>query len=179
EKTGAITEIPALEADGHPPAAKPAADGSTEFAPTLPLMMDVAAALQEHFNADELNEELLKIRRALYFDLGVPFPGIQLRFNESLPDESYSILLSEVPVSQGRLRPGYVLVRDTEQNLQALKIGYESDKRFLPDVQTIWVPAERTPILQGAGIAYLDPHQILSWHLAFVLKKYSSDFIGI
>ncbi|MCH3719258.1 FHIPEP family type III secretion protein, partial [Campylobacter lari] len=24
-----------------------------------------------------------------------------------------------------------------------------------------------------------DPHQVLTWHLAFVLKKYSSDFIGI
>src|SRR5690606_31931581 len=35
------------------------------------------------------------------------------------------------------------------------------------------------PMLASAGIPYLDPHQILTWHLAFVLKKYSSDFIGI
>src|SRR5690606_19818186 len=35
------------------------------------------------------------------------------------------------------------------------------------------------PMLASAGIPYLDPHQILTWHLAFVLKKYASDFIGI
>jgi len=179
EKTGAITEIPALNADGQPPAPKAESDGSTEFAPTLPLMMDVAAALQRHFDAGELNDELLKIRRALYFDLGVPFPGIQLRFNDALPDEVYSILLSEVPVTQGRLRPGYILVRDTEANLQALQVPYETDKRFLPDAPTLWVSADRTPALDGAGVPWLNAHQILAWHLAFVLKKYSSDFIGI
>jgi type III secretion protein V len=178
EKTGEITEMPALQADGKP-APKPKTDGSAEFAPTLPLMMDVAASLQKTFDADDLNEELLKIRRALYFDLGVPFPGIQLRFNDSLPDENYNILLSEVPVSQGRLRPGFVLVRDSEQNLQALQIPYETGTRFLPSIPTIWVDAAMAPTLTGAGIPYLDANQVLTWHLAFVLKKYSSEFIGI
>jgi type III secretion protein V len=178
EKTGEITEMPALQADGKPPP-KPKTDGSAEFAPTLPLMMDVAASLQKSFDAEDLNEELLKIRRALYFDLGVPFPGIQLRFNDSLPDENYNILLSEVPVSQGRLRPGFVLVRDTEQNLQALQIPYETGARFLPSIPTIWVDAAMSPTLAGAGIPYLDANQVLTWHLAFVLKKYSSEFIGI
>lgn len=178
ERTGEITEIPALAADGRKPS-KPRSDGSAEFAPTLPLMMDVAAALQQSFDADELNDELLKIRRALYFDLGVPFPGIQLRFNDALPDETYNILLSEIPVSQGQLRRGAVLVRETEQNLQALQIPYETDKRFLPNLATIWVTADLAPTLQAAGIPYMDANQVLTWHLAFVLKKYSSDFIGI
>jgi len=178
ERTGEITEIPALAADGCKPS-KPRNDGSAEFAPTLPLMMDVAAALQQSFNADELNDELLKIRRALYFDLGVPFPGIQLRFNDALPDETYNILLSEIPVSQGQLRRGAVLVRETEQNLQALQIPYETDKRFLPNLPTIWVTADLAPTLQAAGIPYMDANQVLTWHLDFVLKKYSSDFIGI
>ncbi|KAB0599867.1 type III secretion system export apparatus subunit SctV [Castellaniella defragrans] len=178
EKTGEITEIPALAADG-PPAPKPRGEGGTEFAPTLPLMMDVAAGLQRHFDADELNDELIKIRRALYFDLGVPFPGIQLRFNDALPENTYLILLSEVPVSQGQLRPGHVLVRDTEQNLQALQVPYATDKPFLPGIPSLWTEAAHVPLLAAAGIPCLDAHQILGWHLAFVLKKYSSDFIGI
>lgn len=178
EKTGEITEIPALAADGQPEP-KPRPDGGTEFAPTLPLMVDVAADLQQHFDANELNEELIKIRRALYFDLGVPFPGIQLRFNDALPQNTYLILLSEVPVSQGQLRPGHVLVRDTEQNLQALQIPYTADKAFLPGIPALWASVDQVPTLTAAGIPCLDSHQILTWHLAFVLKKYSSDFLGI
>ncbi|WP_323018726.1 type III secretion system export apparatus subunit SctV [Castellaniella sp.] len=178
EKTGEITEIPALAADGQP-APKPKSDGSAEFAPTLPLMIDVAAGLQRHFNAEELNEELIKIRRALYFDLGVPFPGIQLRFNEALPDNTYLILLAEVPVSQGQLLPDHILVRDTEQNLQALQIPYSTDKQFLPGIPTLWTESGHADMLMAAGIPCMDAHQILTWHLAFVLKKYSSEFIGI
>lgn len=179
EKTGAITEMPALAADGKPATTKSRGDGNDEFAPTLPLMMDVASNLQLSFKAEELNEELLKIRRALYFDLGVPFPGIQLRFNAGLPVDTYNILLSEIPVSQGKLRPGYILVRDTEQNLQALQVPYETDKRFLPNIPTIWVDEKLAPTLTSASIPFMDANQILSWHLAFVLKKYSSDFLGI
>lgn len=178
EKTGEITEIPALAADGQP-APRPSSEGGAEFAPTLPLMIDVAAGLQQHFKAEELNDELIKIRRALYFDLGVPFPGIQLRFNEALSENSYLILLAEVPVSQGQLLPDHLLVRDSEQNLQALQIPYTTDKQFLPGLPTLWVGADQAAVLASAGVPCLDAHQILAWHLAFVLRKYSSDFIGI
>lgn len=179
EKTGKVTEISALAADGQPAESQSAQDGSSEFAPTLPLMIDVATSLQANFNISELNEALLKIRRALYFDMGVPFPGIQLRFNESMEHETYNILLAEIPVSQGKLRADFVLARETENNLQTLQIPYETDKRFLPNVPTLWVSTEYVPTLKAASIPYMDVHQTLTWHLAFVLKKYSSDFIGI
>lgn len=177
-KTGQVTEVPAMQAAAAPPR-KETSDAGEEFAPTVPLMMDVAAHLQAGFDPEVLNEELLKIRRALYFDLGVPFPGIQLRFNENLPPESYNILLSEVPVSQGRLRPGHILVRENTQNLDALQIAYETDKKFLPNIPTLWVEERLKEPLTRAGIAFMDPSQVLTYHLAFVLKKYSADFIGI
>ncbi len=178
EKTGEIKELSPLDVDN--PAAAPASpDGGTEFAPTLPLMIDVATHLQEHFSAQELNEELIKIRRALYFDMGVPFPGIRLRFNDHLTPNTYLILLAEVPVSQGQLLPQHVLAKDTIQNLQALQIPYTDDKQFLPGIATLWVHTEHSPTLGAAGVPCLDAHQIFAWHLAFVLKKFASDFIGI
>jgi type III secretion protein V len=178
EKTGVVTEVPAMQAAAEPER-KARPDAGEEFAPTVPLLMDVASHLRASFDPEVLNEELLKIRRALYFDLGVPFPGIQLRFNDNLPAETYSILLSEVPVSQGKLRPGFLLVRENPQNLQALQIPYETDKKFLPNIPTLWVPANLRDSLVKAGIPFMDPSQVLTYHLAFVLKKYSADFIGI
>ena len=181
-KTGEITEVttmPALQAAGDNKPKKKVDDGSEEFAPTVPLLMDVAAGLQQAFDAEVLSDELLKIRRALYYDLGVPFPGIQLRFNEALPPESYNILLSEVPVSQGRLRPGYLLVRESVANLESLQIAYESDRKFLPHIPTLWVSDALKDTLSRAGIPFMDASQVLTYHLAFVLKKYSADFIGI
>lgn len=179
EKTGELTEVPALQAAAAPPQRKARSAAEEEFAPTVPLLMDVAAHLKNSFDPEVLNDELLKIRRALYFDLGVPFPGIQLRFNDSLPAESYRIMLAEVPVVQGKLRPGCLLVRENPQNLDALQIAYESDRKFLPNIATIWVAAGLKDLLAKAGIPFLDASQVLTYHLAFVLKKYSADFIGI
>ncbi len=175
-KTGAVTEVPAMQAAGATD--KPKEDAS-EFTPTVPLLMDVASHLKESFSAESLNEELMKIRRALYYDLGVPFPGIQLRFSDSLPANTYAILLSEVPVAQGKLRPGFVLAREKEDNLAAMQIPYEKDQTFLPNIPTLWVKASLQETLEAAQIRTLDANQVLTHHLAFVLKKHSADFLGI
>ncbi|MGE0329456.1 MAG: type III secretion system export apparatus subunit SctV [Ramlibacter sp.] len=177
-KTGQVTEVPAMQAAGAP-ATKAKSEAGEEFVPTVPLLIDVAEHLCQEFDADVLNDELLKIRRALYFDMGVPFPGIQLRFNEKLPRESYSILLSEVPVSQGQLRPGYLLARENPRNLDALGVAYQEDKKFLPAIATVWVQAALQETLVRAGVPLMNPSQVLTYHLAFVLKKYSADFLGI
>jgi type III secretion protein V len=180
EKTGEVTEVSAMQAAAAPPPRKrTGADAAEEFAPTVPLLMDVAASLQGSLAPQQLDAELIKIRRALYIELGVPFPGIALRFNEALPDESYQLLLAEVPVSQGRLRPNHLLVREKEAHLKALGIPFETDRRFLPNLPTIWVGRELQSALSAAGITALDPGQVLTYHLAFVLKKHAADFIGI
>lgn len=179
EKTGKVTEMPALNPDGTKAAGGEKSGQGEEFSPTVPLLLDLATGLQNNLDAVVLNEELLKIRRALYFDLGVPFPGIQLRFNESIEPEMYNIVLSEIPVSQGRLRPDFLLVRESPTNLDSLQIPYEVDRKFLPGLSTIWVESTFQSVLTQAGITAMDTSQILTYHLAFVLKKYSPDFIGI
>jgi type III secretion protein V len=157
----------------------PAGDPGNEFAPTVPLMMDVAQSLASAFSADALNEELLKIRRALYFDLGVPFPGINLRFNDRLPEGSYAILLHEVPVAHGKLRPGHLFVRESQDTLKALGVSFETDKEFLPRLPTVWAPKALRELLTQAGTSTMDSTQVLTYHLALVLKKFAADFVGI
>jgi type III secretion protein V len=176
--TGKVTEVPAMQPTGAKPT--PAKkDGTDEFVPTVPLILDVSEDLRSVLDAATLNEELLRIRRALYFDLGVPFPGIHLRFSDRLPPETYHILLSEVPVAMGRLRPKKLLVRETEQTLNGLMLKFEKDRAFLPGIETIWVDDHLKDLLSNAGMAVMDATQILTYHLASVLRKYSSDFIGV
>ena len=175
-KTGKVTTVPGGGADAKGDKAATDADG---FAPTIPLLVDASAMLEKAFSSKVLNDELVKVRRALFEDLGIVFPGINLRFNEQMPDEEYAILVSEIPVSQGRMRPKQLLVREAPENLTALSIPFETDKPFLPGVPTIWVPAELKGALSNAGIPFLDPTQMLSYHIALVLKRYAAEFIGI
>jgi type III secretion protein V len=170
------SSVPGLSGDGQKEA-----DGKKEgdFSVTVPLMLDVATNVQEAISAETLNEELIQIRKALYHDLGVPFPGIQLRFNESLKAGTYKILLQEVPISQGEIRPGFILVREQAENLQMLRIPVETGDPFLPYIESNWVAKSYEDQLQRASITSLDPSEILAYHLSFVLKRYAADFLGI
>lgn len=173
--------VPAMAPSGQSPqkAAKQRMGATDEFSLTVPLLIDVDASLESAIKADVLNAELIKVRRALYLDLGVPFPGIHLRFNSSMPANSYQILIQETPMAQGQLRPGKILCREEEENLKMLGVQYEKHERFLPGINTLWVPEEQRNILNKAGLSYLDATQILTFHLSFLLKKYAEDFIGI
>lgn len=180
--TGETKTIPAVNAAGtNKPgtrnATKPA--DADNFQPTVPLMVDVSSALERVFSSDLLNDELVKVRRALFFDMGIVFPGLQLRFNDQLPDEGYSILVGEVPVSQGRLRAQHLLVRETPENLNALAIPFETDRNFLPNLPTLWTPGSMKDSLRATGIPFMEPTQLLSYHIAFVLRKHAAEFVGI
>ncbi len=177
-KTGEVSAASVDPATGES-LPKPKGEGSQEFSPTVPLMLDVAANLRGILKPDALDDQLRKIRRALYVDLGVPFPAIQLRFNETLPNDNYGVLLAEVPVAQGALRPGHLLVRERLENLEALGIPFEAGEKFLPHITTVWVKADLADPMRRAGMSVMDSDQVLAYHLAFVLKKYAGDFVGI
>jgi len=150
-----------------------------ELSFAVPLMIDIDASVEKTVGQEKLDEQLSKTRGALAHDLGVPFPGIHVRYNESLADGAYQILLQEIPVAEGRLKDGCVLAREREENLKLLGIPYVCEKRFLPDMPAIWIKAEEKPRLNKAGINVLDPAQIVAYHLSWVLRKYAADFLGL
>jgi type III secretion protein V len=177
--TGEVTEVPALQASSGPEPVKKN-DGTDEFVPTVPLILDVAQSMRSSIDPAVLNEELIGIRRSLYYEMGVPFPGIHLRFSERMEEGGYQILLSEVPVAQGFLRPGWSLTREPEQTLSALNLKFERAPAFLPGMNdSLWLPAEMTESMRQAGLSAMNISQILTYHLASVLRKYSADFIGV
>lgn len=178
-KTGKVTTVPAISAAADKSDKPSKSDGTEHFAPTVPLLVDMHSGLEKAFSSDLLSDELIKIRRALYEDLGIIFPGISLRFNDSLPEEAYVIMVSEIPVSQGRMRPKYLMVRETVENLTALSVPFEPDKKFISSIPTIWTPDDLKNSLNNAGVSFFEPTQLLSYHIAMVLKKYAAEFIGI
>ena len=150
-----------------------------EFAPTVPIILDISEGLAAPLDYDALNEELSALRRALYFDLGVPFPGINLRVSPTLPELSYVLQVNEIPMSRGRLEPGMVLARESENTLHMLGIDVKKGEKFLPDVESLWVPKEKQAQLEQAGLSCMSHSRILAYHLSLVLARHASGFIGM
>jgi len=150
-----------------------------DFAPTVPILLDISQEMSLSLSYDSLNEELLSLRRALYFDLGVPFPGINVRNNESLPALSYVLLIHEVPVTRGVLEKNMLLARESRANLEMLSLEVKETEQFLPGVPSIWVEESKGDLMAQAGISCMNHSRILAYHLSLMLTRYASEFIGL
>ena len=153
--------------------------GEQEITLGAPLLVDISATLQEHLDMRALNREAARVRRALYLDLGVPFPGVHVRFNENLPNRAYAILLQEIPVARGDLRPGHVLYADHLRQLDILGYPSEPGDPFLPNLPTVWIEDKYVASLKEASMSFMELHKVLSFHLAYVMRRYAEEFIGI
>lgn len=169
---GAVPSFPDADDDGQPVEA-------VNFALTVPLIVDIAASVRNSIRPDKLDREVARVRRALYFDLGVPFPGVNLRLNENLRDGEYRILVNEIPVAAGAARPGWLIVRETETNLRMFNIPFEKGEDFLPNTPSLWVQVKHLPLLERAGIQTMTLSSMLTYHLAHVLKGHASEFVGV
>ncbi|AUI86207.1 EscV/YscV/HrcV family type III secretion system export apparatus protein [Vibrio azureus] len=150
-----------------------------EFAMTVPLLIDLDIGLQESLEAVALNDELARVRRALYLDLGVPFPGIHLRFHDGMGEGEYLIQLQEVPVARGNIEKDKLLITEGNEQIELLGIPHETADDFLPNISTLWVAKSHQEKLASSHVGFLTPDRILTYHLSHVLKEYAQDFIGI
>ncbi len=149
-----------------------------EFLPTVPIILDVSDELSASLNYDNLNAELANLRRLLYFDLGVPFPGINLRVTQST-GLNYMLFINEVPMSGGNLEKNSVIVNENVDNLKMLGVDARVTDKFLPDLESIWVPQENQELLEKAGLSCMDHSKILAYHLSFMLSRHASLFLGM
>jgi type III secretion protein V len=149
------------------------------FSITVPVMVEADNEIRRILDPEALNKQLILVRRALYLDLGVPFPGIHLRYNGRDEDGAYRILLQEVPMSEGRIRGGYLYVRESADNLRAFGLADDPVDQPVDRREAFWVSEANKERLQAIGCSNMDPAQLLSYHISLVLKRYASEFIGI
>ncbi len=152
---------------------------AVSFALTVPLIVDISTSVSSYIEPKRLDNEVAKVRRALYFDLGVPFPGVHLRLNDNLEEDEYRILVNEIPVAGGKSRPGFVIVRETEANLDMFDIPYEKGEDFLPNTPSLWVSTKHEGLLRRAELEVMNLPAMLTYHLAHVLKSQAGEFIGV
>ncbi|MGR3483851.1 MAG: type III secretion system export apparatus subunit SctV [Paracoccaceae bacterium] len=175
---GAPSRMPSFPAPGEPDD-EPEEIEPVTFALTVPLIVDVASAIRNDIQPKALDREVARVRRALYFDLGVPFPGVHLRLNDTLAEGSYRILVNEIPVAHGQARPGHFIARETEANLQMFQIPFETGDDFLPGTPSRWVESKHLGLATRAGVQVLDAPGMLTFHLGHVLKSHAAEFVGV
>lgn len=127
-----------------------------------------------------INELIPLLRHGLYYELGVNFPGVQVRGQTTdMEPEAYVININEVPVARGKVKKGCVLVGETMEQLKLFNIeGTESIHPIDGSIVT-WVPEEFKEVCVQAGFRMWDVAEYLILHLSYVLRKHAGEFLGL
>jgi len=158
---------------------------ATLFALTVPLALDLSKEITQAIQAKEGEEERLTgeimpaLRQAMYMDMGVRFPGVQIRGDSPLPPFTFMIRLKEVPVVMGQLKANHLLANETKANLQIYGIAAEEVKNPATGKPACWVPADARERLVAAGVRLWEPAEIVTLHLSGFMRKYASELLDL
>jgi type III secretion protein V len=150
-----------------------------------PIALEVAADLiplveDQGEGSKFLGEMVPMMRDGLFYELGVRFPGIRVRGNESdMPPGSYLIMINEIPLVMGTVSLNKVLVNDTVERLRLLNIEGEPATNPANGNECAWIDSEYQEVAEQAGLTTWDAAGYIVLHLSSVLRKNGSEFVGI
>ncbi len=127
-----------------------------------------------------LGEMIPMMRDGLFYELGVRFPGIRVRGNETdMPPGSYLIMINEIPLVMGTVSQEKVLVNDTVERLRLLNIDGEPATNPANGNECAWIEAQFQDVAEQAGLTTWDAAGYMVLHLSSVLRKNGAEFVGI
>lgn len=127
-----------------------------------------------------INELIPLLRHGLYYELGVNFPGIQVRGQTiDMEPEAYIININEVPVARGKITKGCILVGEPLEQLQLFNIQGKETIHPIDGSIVTWVSEAYKEVCVQAGFRLWDIGEYMILHLSYVLRKHAHEFLGL
>lgn len=126
--------------------------------PIAAVLVELPESARDNMPLPALNTSFAAIREDFYKDLGVGLDGISISISKLIEDDTYRISVHGIPVGQGQL-------------------GIK--KPLLAQTDTTPTGQNSLPQVLSRGLDKLNPTQILTRHVAYILRKQAPEFIGV
>ena len=174
DTAGSLPSTPAARIEAPKPApAEPSRP------PRYRVIAAVGSQLAEAIAPQAFTEAVKQMRQFFSADLGVEPPPAELYVDERIEPQHFHLDLEGVPVVEGDIPPGCLLVEDEAVHLELLAVPFEVGPRIIGRQPTIWVEQQHEQTLTEAGVEFLNPTQVLVRCLAQTLRRYATQFVGI
>jgi type III secretion protein V len=155
-----------------------------EITLTVPVVVELSPELTDAVEPESPSGErfqrmLLEVRNSLYYETGVLFPPIRVSGNRPIGAERFSIWLQEVPLVEGVIPAGKLLVNDRAANLALFQIQGEAAVNPATGKSASWIDPQDGPRARLAGMQVWDTTDVVALHLTAFLKRYAREFIGV
>lgn len=150
-----------------------------------PISLEVGSELIPYVDDSQdggrfINELIPLLRHGLYYELGVNFPGIQVRGQTiDMDPESYVININEIPVARNKVEKGCILVGESLEQLTLFNITGRETLHPIDNSVVTWISSDFKGIATQAGFRMWDVSEFLILHLSFVLRKHAHEFLGV
>lgn len=147
-----------------------------------PLAIVFSDKLKNTLEFKKLKEIITSINSAILFDTGVQIPQISFSYSSNLPDNSYQVLITEIPVSTCKIFPNLVLaVSSTRDNLVGIDTAsiIENNTNIGLQHKSYWISNADSFICETRGIKLLKYDEFIKQHINFILYRHLADFIGL
>ncbi len=155
------------------------------FIMPAPISLEVGSNLIPYVDDSQdggrfINELIPLLRHGLYYELGVNFPGIQVRGQTIDMDvDGYVININEIPVARGKIEKGCILVGETLEQLNLFNITGRETLHPIDNSVVTWISSEFKDIATQAGFRMWDVAEYLILHLSYLLRKHAHEFLGV
>jgi type III secretion protein V len=146
-------------------------DVDGDHAIAAPLAVRLSSGLRGGVDRHALDLQLARVKTAVESDLGPVFPRLQLAYADGLAEHAYQVLVHDVAVSQGTLRPGWRMLDPAEA--AAPPAGAEVAEPFGPFTRVVWVQGE------AAGSTSRDNEEVVGLHLDHAVRRNVRELIGL
>ncbi len=146
---------------------------SAADAMAAPLAVRLSPALRGSVDRYLLDQRLNAVKASLEADLGPVFPRLHIGHSPAVGADAgaYQVLVQDVPVARGNLRPGWRLLADVEA--AAPPAGAEVGEPFGPFARVVWLP-------EGAADAVgLDCEDVIAAHVDHTVRRHAPQLLGL
>jgi len=146
-------------------------DEEAPYAVAAPLVVRLAPDLRAGLDRHALDQRLILAKEGLEGELGPVFPRLRIEYASDVAPFGYEILVEDVPVSRGALRPGWQLIDPAQA--ASFPLGAEVAEPFGPFARVAWV--------RGAlpGTATWMCEEVVGHHVDRVVRRHVPELIGI
>jgi type III secretion protein V len=136
-----------------------------------PLEVRLSTGLRGRLDRPALDQRMASAKAKVEGDLGPVFPRVQVGYGSGLAENQYQVLVQDVVVSQGTLRPGQLMLDPAEA--AAPPAGAEVAEPFGPFARVVWVDAA------PAGGRAWTPEEVVGLHVDHAVRRHIAQLIGL
>jgi type III secretion protein V len=145
-----------------------------------PLRLRLGETAFQAINPSSLNQELGQMRRHLMNGMGMPFPGLSLQIDRTLPQAQYALDIEDHTTAQGSLWPGQYLALGPPAQLAAVTDNARPHPGLSPGGSPgCWIDPGTSGAAQQAGLLLVTADGAICAHLFELFRQYGQRLFGI